>query len=163
MHLHFIKTLETPTGCNPPLEDLHPYNRSPLGAYTPRIYKRTHQTFGAIALPLGESGRTIATVVAHREPWGVKKLTATTLLRLCKKLKWKNSKDGDLLILTFHCFVAFLNQNEILISKTTRPRDCFASLPIPLFAKNSRLGYFLNVKSPHPAGRGDDGDDFFKK
>jgi hypothetical protein len=48
----------------------------------------------------------------------------------------------------FHGFVAFLNQNFILISKTTRPRDCFASLMIPLFVKNSRLGYFFNAKSP---------------
>ena len=67
-------------------------------------------------------------------------------------------------------FVAFLNQNFILMSKTTCPRDCvafgffrfpllinassffskkirdwdcFASLMIPLFAKNSRLGYFF--------------------
>jgi hypothetical protein len=40
-----------------------------------------------------------------------------------------------------------LNQNFILISKTTRDWDCFASLMIPFLAKNSRLGYFLNARN----------------
>ena len=91
----------TPTGCSSPLEGLHTYKllktfglSSPLGglhpftlwkhssslravapplrAYKPTFSKSTHQAYGAIALPLGESGRAIATVVAHREPWGVK-------------------------------------------------------------------------------------------
>ena len=74
----------------------------------------------------------------------------------------KKFKKNDFLILFLinifsiftYCFVAFLNQNFILILKTTRPRDCFASLMIPLFAKNSRLGYFLVAKSPQ--GEGDD-------
>jgi hypothetical protein len=46
-------------------------------------------------------------------------------------------------------FAAFLNQNFILISKTTRDWDCFASLMIPFLAKNSRLGYFLNARNLH--------------
>jgi hypothetical protein len=45
--------------------------------------------------------------------------------------------------------VAFLNQNFILISKTTRDWDCVTSFLIPLFAKNSRLGYFLNANNLH--------------
>jgi hypothetical protein len=36
------------------------------------------------------SGQTIATVVAHREPWGVIKLLATKVLRLTKKITTKN-------------------------------------------------------------------------
>ena len=40
----------------------------PLRAYKPTFSKSTHQAYGAIALHLGESGRAIATIVAHREP-----------------------------------------------------------------------------------------------
>jgi hypothetical protein len=47
-------------------------------------------------------------------------------------------------------FVAFLNQNFILISKTTRAWDCVTSFLIPLFAKNSRLGYFFYANNPQP-------------
>ena len=34
-------------------------------------------------------------------------------------------------------------------SKKICARDCVASLLIPLFAKNSRLGYFFNANNPH--------------
>ena len=75
-------------------------------------------------------------------------------------------------------FVAFLNQNFILISKTTCPWDRVAwrrrfsqskfhfdfedDLPlgsrrlwllIPFLAKNSRLGYFFNARNPDPVLR----------
>ena len=51
------------------------------------------------------------------------------------------------------------------MSKTTYPWDRVASLLIPLFAKNSRLGYFFNANNPHrqqvgsatlPQGESDD-------
>jgi hypothetical protein len=35
------------------------------------------------------SGQTIATVVAHREPWGVKKPSTTTILKIIQKVKKK--------------------------------------------------------------------------
>ena len=41
-----------------------------------------------------------------------------------------------------------LSQRFIFFSKKIRDGDCFASLMIPLFAKNSRLGYFFNANNP---------------
>jgi hypothetical protein len=39
------------------------------------------------------SGQTIATVVANREPWGVKKSTASTGLSILQKLQQKIFKE----------------------------------------------------------------------
>jgi hypothetical protein len=42
----------------------------------------------------------------------------------------------------------FVDKRFIFFSKKNRDWDCFASLMIPLFAKNSRLGYFFGANNP---------------
>ena len=59
------------------------------------------------------------------------KLRASEVLMLQEKLKQKKFQRWRFLDFSIHCFVAFLNQNEILISKTTCPGDCVAIAPDP--------------------------------
>jgi hypothetical protein len=51
-------------------------------------------------------------------------------------------------------FVAFLNQNFILIFEDDLPQGSrHLRLLIPFLAKNSRLGYFFNARNPDPVIR----------
>ena len=52
-------------------------------------------------------------------------------LGIIKIIKTKKIPKKLFLDFVFNCFVAFLNQNFILISKTTRPRYRVASAPCP--------------------------------
>jgi hypothetical protein len=44
-------------------------------------------------------------------------------------------------------FFVFCENVSSFSSKKIHDWDCFASLMIPLFAKNSRLGYFFNANN----------------
>ena len=57
-------------------------------------------------------------------------------------------KLGRRLIKWFFRISLWINASSFF-SKKIRDWDCFASLMIPLFAKNSRLGYFFNANNPH--------------
>jgi len=56
-------------------------------AYEPTFYGNTLQAFGFQLSRFSGERANDCNCVAHREPWGVKKLTATTILRLYQKLK----------------------------------------------------------------------------
>jgi hypothetical protein len=59
----------------------------PLFGLSPLHFNKKSESIQAVAPPLRGSGRTIATVVAHREPWGVRKLSAKKNYLLPRKLK----------------------------------------------------------------------------
>ncbi len=62
----------------------------PLYGLIPLHFIKTSGSQRAVAPPLRGSGQTIATVVAHREPWGVENATASKGLSILQKLQQKN-------------------------------------------------------------------------
>ena len=62
----------------------------PVSELTPLHFIKILGKLWNSAPPLRGSGQTIATVVAHREPWGVENATASKGLSILQKLQQKN-------------------------------------------------------------------------